>query len=125
MAKNKPTSKKNGTKKSPQKQSRRRGYSGPARLLLEPVLGNPDYPHDREVVVEGSCLGTDNQDIKWSIKDDAGLVADGSADPVANTTDRFTITIPANTLNDGSDVYILKAKKDGVLPASLVLDTLG
>ena len=38
---------------------------------------------------------------------------------------RFAVFIAANTLLDGFDDYILKVRKAGVLPASMVLDTAG
>ncbi len=128
MAKKKsPTAgKKKIVKKAPKKTvAGQRRRTTAARILLDPLLDNPDYPHGREVTVTGSTVRTSNEEIKWTIKDDAGGVADGRAYPVPNTTDQFTITIPPDTLNDLCDVYILKAFKEGVLPASLVLDTLG
>ena len=116
-----PKAPKKATKKARKKQVVLRDV-GPPRIVLQRYDPNPDFPHDQDVDISGTVVGSDNMGIAATLKREGLADVVLAVAAVLGTSD-FTIRVPKDTLLDGFDNYILKATKAGVLPDSMILDT--
>ena len=134
MAKKKPPVKKSPTKKPPTKKRTTRSteetYAAPpivsngARITLDPHPNNPIFDRSLDQSITGSVSDNNVSGLAGEVKRRGLRVIPVVIIP-GFVTGTFVVTIPARSLPNAYDDYILKVTRTGALPASMVLDCVG